>query len=556
MLRRRLLYVCVVVALLGGMAFAMVSTAVQQSPTIDEPVYVATAKVLTQQHSLRYNAEHPPLGKLVMAVGLAFDDARIDPAYTGNQTALGRHLLYETGNNPFRLMLLARVPIMVLTLLFGLVVLGFARDLAGPWGGLIALALYAFSPDVIAHGSLATLDVPAAGLMLTAFWMAWRAHARDAFSPVEGGGRGGRMGPGLYLPLAGLALGAALATRMSALPAVPVMLFLILLPPTLPTLAKLRAAGFGKIARAAGIRLALALGVGVLAVAVVWVTYLAVDPRMRWTTPPNLPHPGGLKGLAVDLLPLPKAYRDGLLIQFRFEARNFNGFLFGRAYRGSPWYYLPAALLIKTPLGMLALWLAGAITMLVKPALRVATLYLLLPAAALMLVAMTGSRDYGSRYVIFMPIFMAVVAGTVALIRWRGARLGAAALVLFVAVSSIRTFPYYLPYSNEAFGGTANTHNNLHDSNVDWGQDLARLGTRLRERYPGQPVWLVYKGSGVPAYYGIQGKNPLGVPAEQVRGLLVVSDSRVALATGRLKQLISTATPIDEVGHSITIYRR
>ncbi len=364
------------------------------------------------------------------------------------------------------------------------------------------------------------------------------------------------MAPKLYLPLAGLALGAALATRMSALPAVPVLLFLILLPPTMPTLAKLRAAGFGKIARAAGIRVALALGVGVLAVAVVWVTYLAVDPRMRWTTPPNLPHPGGLKGLAVDLLPLPKAYRDGLLIQFRFEARNFNGFLFGRAYRGSPWYYLPAALLIKTPLGMLALWLAGAITMLIKPALRVATLYLLLPAAVLMLVAMTGSRDYGSRYVIFMPIFMAVVAGTVALIRWRGARLGAAALVLFVAVSSIRTFPYYLPYSNEAFGGTANTHNNLHDSNVDWGQDLARLGTRLRDRYPGQPVWLVYKGSGVPAYYGIQGKNPFGVPAEQVRGLLVVSDSRVALATGRLKQLISTATPIDEVGYSITIYRR
>jgi hypothetical protein len=194
--------------------------------------------------------------------------------------------------------------------------------------------------------------------------------------------------------------------------------------------------------------------------------------------------------------------------------------------------------------------------MLVKPALRVAALYLLLPAAVLMLVAMTGSRDYGSRYVIFMPIFMAVVAGTVALIRWRGARLGAAALVLFVAVSSIRTFPFYLPYSNEAFGGTASTHNNLHDSNVDWGQDLARLGTRLRDRYPGQPVWLVYKGSGVPAYYGIQGKNPFGVPAEQVRGLLVVSDSRVVLATGRLKQLISTATPIDEVGYSITIYRR
>jgi hypothetical protein len=549
---KRLLYVLTVVALLGGMAFAMVTTAIQQSPTIDEPVYVAAAEVLTQQHSLRLNAEHPPLGKLVMAAGLAFDDATLDPARPGNQTALGRHLLYESGNNPFRLMLLARLPVIVLTLLFGLVVLGFARDLAGPVGGLLALALYAFSPDVIAHGSLATLDVPAAGLLLTAFWMAWRArNAPWGAIPADGGGRGGWTAP-RYLALAGVALGAALATRMSALPAVPLLVLLILLPRRLPTLSRVRAAGPAVVGR----RLAWAFGVGVLAVLVVWVTYLAVDPRLRWTTPPGVTNPGGLRGLAVDLLPLPKAYRDGLLIQFRLEGRSWNGFLLGRAYRGSPWYYLPVALLIKTPLGMLALWLAGAAVMLVKPALRQAALHLLLPAGLLLLVAMTSSRNFGTRYVIFMPIFLAVAAGTVVLITWRWARIASATLVAFVALSSALTFPYYLPYSNEAFGGTANTHNNLHDANVDWGQDLARLGSHLRERYPGEPVWLVYKGSGVPAYYGIRGRSPAGVPPDQVRGLLVVSDSRVALATGRLKQLIDSSTAIDQVGHSITIFRR
>jgi hypothetical protein len=205
---------------------------------------------------------------------------------------------------------------------------------------------------------------------------------------------------------------------------------------------------------------------------------------------------------------------------------------------------------------MLALWLAGTITVLAKPALRPAALYLLLPAGSLTVVAMAGSRNYGTRYVIFLPIFLAVVAGTVALLRWRGAWVATAVLVAFVAVSSLRTFPYYLPYSNEAFGGTANTHQNLHDANVDWGQDLARLGLHLRENYPGQTVWLVYKGSGAPGYYGIRSQNPYSVPPAQVRGLLVVSNSRVALATGRLKQLIESSTPIDQVGHSITIYRR
>jgi hypothetical protein len=123
-------------------------------------------------------------------------------------------------------------------------------------------------------------------------------------------------------------------------------------------------------------------------------------------------------------------------------------------------------------------------------------------------------------------------------------------------VSSLLTFPYYLPYSNEAFGGTANTHNNLHDSNVDWGQDLPRLAERLRTKYPREPVWLVYKGAGVPGYYGIEGRNPLTVPVDQVHGLLVVSDSRVALARNQLERLLDTSTPIDQVGYSITIYRR
>jgi hypothetical protein len=170
---------------------------------------------------------------------------------------------------------------------------------------------------------------------------------------------------------------------------------------------------------------------------------------------------------------------------------------------------------------------------------------------------MTGNRDFGSRYAIFLPLFLAVAAAAVLAWRWRWAHLTAAALALFVAVSSLRTFPYYLPYSNEAFGGPSQTHLRLHDSNVDWGQDLGRLADRLRERYPGERVWLVYKGAGVPSAYGINAANPLKVPPADVRGLLVVSDSSVAKATGRLATLLSTSgEPIDEVGHSISIYRR
>ncbi|MGN9759995.1 phospholipid carrier-dependent glycosyltransferase [Streptomyces sp. SD31] len=526
------------------MAVAMVTTAVQQTPTIDEPVYVGTAAEYLHEHRLRHNPEHPPLGKLVIAVGVGLADPHVDGSFTGDQGRLGRHLLYESGNDPWQLMLFARLPVIVLTLLFGLIVFAFARELVGVVGGLIALGLYAFSPDVIAHGALATLDVPAAGCVLTSTWLLWRARRR----------------PRLFLPAAGVALGAALATKMSTLAAVPVLLGLAALsvwcarPASEPSDSEPTASEplRGKLVRAVA-------GAGVVAlaaVAVVWVSYLVVDPRLRWSPQQHVPDVHGLRGLVVELLPFPEAYRDGMRIQFGFENHPWEGFLFGRLYTGSLWYYLPAALLVKTPLGMLALWAAGAVAVVTVRRLRPAAPYLLVPTAVLLAAAMTGSRDFGTRYAVFVPMFLAVAAGCVLAVRWRWAPVAVGTLALFVAVSSARTYPYYLPYSNEAFGGPEKTRLRLHDSNVDWGQDLGRLADRLRERYRGERVWLVYKGSGVPSFYGIRGADPREVPMGEVRGLLVVSDSSAAKATGRLAELIDTSRPIETVGHSITIYRR
>jgi len=256
-------YLLAVAVLLAQMAVAMVTTAVQQSPTIDEPVYVGTSTVYLKEHSLRYNPEHPPLGKLIIATGMLVADPHLKAGFRGDQSRLGRHLLFESGNAPWRLMFWARLPVIVLTLLLGLVVCAFARDLLGPVGGLGALALYAFSPDVIAHGSLATLDVPAAGFVLTSVWLTWRARGR----------------PALYLPLAGVALGAALATKMNTLTAVPVILLLVVWS----VLAARGTSGRGTrgTARSLALGAAWAAGTALLAIAVVWASYLVVDPRLH-----------------------------------------------------------------------------------------------------------------------------------------------------------------------------------------------------------------------------------------------------------------------------------
>ncbi|CAM5641583.1 Phospholipid carrier-dependent glycosyltransferase OS=Streptomyces tendae OX=1932 GN=F3L20_16995 PE=4 SV=1 [Streptomyces tendae] len=120
--------------------------------------------------------------------------------------------------------------------------------------------------------------------------------------------------------------------------------------------------------------------------------YLAVDPRLRWGPPQHIPSVGGLRGLAVHLLPLPEPFRDGMRLQFGLENRPWQGFLFGRLYTGSLWYYLQAALLVKTPLGALALWTAGAVTVTALRPLRPAAPYLLAAPAVLLAAAMYGSR--------------------------------------------------------------------------------------------------------------------------------------------------------------------
>jgi 4-amino-4-deoxy-L-arabinose transferase-like glycosyltransferase len=507
-------WVCaaVAVALFAQMAVGMVTAAREQTPTTDEPVYVGAAVVYLQQHSLRYNYEHPPLAKLVMATGLAFAGARVGAHVGPSEWDLGRDVLYQEGNDAGRLMFLARLPMIILTMLFGVIVFLFARDLVGTLGGLVALTLYAFSPDILGYGSLAGMDVPMAGFLLTTFWLLWRSRAR----------------PYRYLPLAGLALGAAIATKMSALAAVPLAVVLVLVVDRRPLVR----------------RLAAAAGVVLIAIAVVWVVYLVVDPQLRWS--PRAVQ--GLSGHVVNLLPFPRPFRDGLRYQLYYDGQPFSGFLIGDAYVGSKWYYLPVALAIKEPIGLLVLGLAGVARPRAWP--------VLVPAAFLLAAALYGARDFGVRYAVFVPMFLAVAAAFVVTYRARWAHVAAGLLLVFVAASSLRTFPYYVPYSNEAFGGPAKTYLWLSDSNVDWGQDLGRLADLLHADYPGQPIWLVYKGGGAPAYYGITARDPLSASAGDVRGLLAVSSRRVPTASGRLKTLLDSSTRVAEIGHSIFLYRR
>jgi hypothetical protein len=62
----------------------------------------------------------------------------------------------------------------------------------------------------------------------------------------------------------------------------------------------------------------------------------------------------------------------------------------------------------------------------------------------------------------------------------------------------------HIAYLNEIAGGPVHGWSSLSDSNFDWGQDLKRLGSWVREHQVREPIFLVYFGTADPRYYGIR----------------------------------------------------
>jgi hypothetical protein len=181
--------------------------------------------------------------------------------------------------------------------------------------------------------------------------------------------------------------------------------------------------------------------------------------------------------------------------------------------------------------------------------------------------------NIGVRHILPLYVFLSVLIGGAAwaLIRqnprWAYAVL---ALLLLHAVSSLRTFPSYMAYSNELWGGSSNTYKYVTDSNVDWGQQLKSTKQYLDQRGV-KDCWFVYFAEGVaePSYYGIPCKplptittlwlnEPIDVPAE-IEGPVLISASNLSgfeFGPGslnpyeRFKQLAPTA----RIDHGVFVF--
>ena len=489
-------YGTAVVALLVLLGAELLLSVRQLSETVDEGAHLYAGYQHWRAHDFGVNPEHPPLVKLVAAaplLGLTLRQPHPpNPFFMVEQYIGGDQLL--GANDAEQLLRRARTAVAVFTLVLALLVWAAGYEMFGPAAGLLGLLLFVLEPTVLAHGALVTTDMGVSACLFAAVYAFFRYVRRP------GWGR---------LVVLGVAVGLSLAAKLSGVIVLPILVVCALVELVRRWDRRRAMQMVGAIAFAA------VVGYGVL-----WAFYgfrYGARTGGLMMAPPlgafamGLPS-AGERSLVMGLAKwhvLPEAYLYGWT-KLPIDQLRHPMFLFGRVYPTGRWIYFPAALAIKTSLALLVLLLLVPVVLLRDGRdRRREIVFLVVPIVLIVGASLTSKLNIGVRHVLPVYPFAAVLAGATAWALARSSRAGryaVAALLLFDAVSSMRAFPDYLPYSNEMFGGRDRTYRVLSDSNADWGQELKEVGAYLDARHVGE-CWMAYsEPTSQPPGYGIRCK--------------------------------------------------
>jgi hypothetical protein len=486
------------------------------SVTSDEADHLHSGYRYLQCRDFGWNPEHPPLVKILAALPLTAMDI-IDPIASPCGMPSNKLTDFQVGHdfvfaNPESVLMAGRMAASALAICLLLTVWFFAGRMFGTVVAIISGVLIAFEPNLLAHGSLVMTDVPAAlGFVLA-------VYALYAYLSAPSYGR---------LAVVGLATGFALCLKHSTI-------LLAVMLPALVVADAFLGGGPQRMRHALRNLVALAL-VMLIALTVLWGVYgfrhAARPNQARPWTPTRL---GSARGLvATKVIPaieqrrlLPQAYLIGLQDVLVESEDSKRCFLLGRMYPTGRWFYFPVAATIKFTLPALLLVVVSAFALPFWRKHKREAAFLLIPAAILLASAMSYTIDIGIRHALPLVPFLAIfaAAGTWNLVcgrRW----LTVALVVLLVlhAVSSLRAFPNYLSYSNELWGGPANTYKYLSDSNTDMGQAL-KMAHDYTIRNGTTHCWLIQPYNETASDYGIPCSDIyVGIPPLHFDGTLIVS---------------------------------
>jgi 4-amino-4-deoxy-L-arabinose transferase-like glycosyltransferase len=532
------------------------------SHTWDEPEHLAAGLQLLDRGRYEYDTQHPPIARVLIALGpyLAGAHSYGTPPPDGVQE--GIDILYGTGHYWLYLTLARMGTLPFLALLLFAQWLWARRVLASDTEALLAVVLLACVPPVLGHAGLATLDVAAAATDLLALYLLQRWLAcGGVFNAI----------------LVGLSAGVAVGTKLSAVPFLgfgAIALIAVrqalmhrqaVAPPALPQAprpAEVLASG-ALIGIALSVPILIAYGHRAFGV-------IPLPRQFQWALAYLLhdghgPGSAGVPSLVQRLL-LPRGLWDLVEGIARIKQHNDAGhfsFLLGQERSGGWWYFYLVALAVKTPLPLLVTTLPGWGLML-RAGLRGSDPWRIAPVVLFVTILAFASLyshiNIGVRHVLVLYPFMALGAafGLARVWRWLDAHRDwvvavpgkgvIAALVLWQIGTLWVVYPDYLPYFNVA---VAHPDKVLIDSDLDWGQDLARLERRLAQLQVPR-LSLAYMGTADLAREPLPPWVPLK-PMQPVKGWIAITElAREHDPDGYA--WLRGCRPLERIGKTIDLY--
>lgn len=510
---------------------------INDSPTSDEPPHILSGYVFLRYGHNFIDPEHPLLTKSLAAVPLLFQNVAVDltdPNYTqqryitdtGRMFDTSRNFLIFDGNNPDQILFWSRLPMIILTAVFGIVIFLISRKLFGNWGGILAVFLYATEPLILAHGALVNTDIAAAGFIITS------VYALILYSEKQSRG---------HLVFLILALSAALLSKFSTFYLLPVTILLMFF---IYKTKKLKLYT----------HLAILL-VGVFSCISIFYGIL------------------GFQDIGF-LAFIPGSYLGGLVASvIAVSSSDRFSYLLGESYTGAKIYYFPVLVATKTQLLTLLGTIVAAVLIVLKKIKlpKIELVIFFTPLLVFLVLALNAKFNIGIRHVspIYPFLIILASAGFVGFIHLLTKNMGKTLRLSTIAVflltlfslrgySIVSTYPHFLSYYNIIAGGTDSGWKVANDSNYDWGQDVKRLAEFVRNNKINSLGFDNYTGIFAAQDYYKLPVFQFSPDRKDYKGYLALSTSTIAFHEDKPENyawVVDNYKPVARAGKSIFIYK-
>ena len=493
-----------------------ITSFLQKSPTADEPIHLFSGYSYLKWGDFRANPEHPPLAKMWAALPLMF---LIPPKYQPpapywdlipTEGTLALHTVNAAAQTLFvdndaeTLFFYAKLMMVFLALVLGFFIFKWCRELFGLVGAIAALLLYAFDPNILAHGSMVHTDIPFATIFFIGTYFFRRALYRLNFS---------------NLICASVFFGLAAVTKWTYM--------VMFLTWAVFALVRILSAGPIEVAlgrsseiegrwKKCGVLFGLLSCALITAYVFIWAAYgfsyhAVPGGTMHLPMDQQLPQSALARSLILFLTRthfFPEAWIYGQLDILGGLGRD-TYFLGENRIGAGFWLYFPVVFLVKTPLPTLLILLATFSFWLYERNKRPTGVFLLIPVILYFSLAVGSGLNIGLRHVLPIYPFLFVLAGGTAVKLWQSKNRVLRGMLVAIGgwlmATALLVFPNYLSFFNELIGGSRNGHKVVIDSNLDWGQDIKGLGRWMKIQ--GVPkIQFLYFGAfsaAIPRYYGI-----------------------------------------------------